>query len=210
MIVNAENFFTAAEQRRIEQAVIDAESKTAGEIVPVIVASSARYTEIELLGVTAGLCAGIVLEYLLADPWGSAYWNLVPLVGAVIGFLIARIPAVKRLCASSTRIREAVHSFALASFSQYGLHSTREHTGILILVSLLEHRVEVLADCGINAKVETGIWDEIVHILTEGLRTGRPADAFCRAIARCGEILTAHFPRAADDRDELPNRLVTQ
>lgn len=209
MIVNAQNFFTAAEQKRIEQAVIDAESKTAGEIVPLIVASSARYTEIELLGVIAGLCAAIVLEYFLADPWGSAYWNLVPLAGAVTGFLIARIPALKRLLAPSARIGAAVHSFALAAFSEHGLHRTRDHTGILILVSLLEHRVEVLADAGINAKVESHTWDEIVHILTDGLKSGRAADAFCRAIARCGEILALHFPRQADDRDELPNRLVT-
>ena len=64
------------------------------------------------------------------------------------------MPIIKRLVASKNRIAEAVHILALASFSEYGLHYTREHTGILILVSLLEHRVEVLADRGINAKVE--------------------------------------------------------
>jgi uncharacterized membrane protein len=28
-------------------------------------------------------------------------------------------------------------------------------------------------------------------------------------VERCGEILAAHFPRQADDRDELPNTLVS-
>ncbi|HEY3167522.1 MAG TPA: TPM domain-containing protein, partial [Candidatus Binatia bacterium] len=115
-----------------------------------------------------------------------------------------------RLVASKNRIADAVHTLALASFTEHGLHYTRDHTGILILVSLLERRVEVLADRGINAKVEAGIWQEIVKILTDGLKSNHACDAYCKAIERCGEILAAHFPRQSDDKDELPNRLVTE
>jgi putative membrane protein len=208
--MNVERFFSEQEQRRIEQAVIAAESKTAGEIVPIIAAFSARYTEIELLGVVCGLFTGVIIEYFWSDPWASEYWRLWPVVGALVGFLLARIPAAKRLLASSDRATEAVHSFALALFSEHGLHYTRDHTGILILVSLLEHRVEVLADRGINTKVESGTWQEIAHMLTQGLKSGHAADAFCKAIERCGEILAIHFPRQPDDTNELPNRLVTR
>jgi putative membrane protein len=208
--MNADKFFTEAEKERIRQAIITAESKTAGEIVPMVVTSSARYTEVELLGLVTGLLVGIVVEWFWGDPWGSEYLNLWPVVGAFAGFLLGRVPTIKRLVAPKSRIAEAVHTLALASFSEHGLHYTREHTGILILVSLLEHRVEVLADRGINAKVESGTWQEIVHILTDGLKSGNACDAFCKAIERCGEILAAHFPRAADDKDELPNRLVTR
>jgi putative membrane protein len=206
--MDVERFFTEQEKQQIEEAVIAAESNTAGEIVPIVVGSSARYTEVELLGVVAGLFAGVIVEYFWKDPWGSEYWHLWPVAGALAGFLLARIPAIKRLVARQSRIDEAVHSFALACFSQYGLHRTRDHTGILILVSLLEHRVEVLADAGINAKVESGTWQEVGRTLTEGLKTGRAADSFCKAIKRCGEILAAHFPRPPDDKDELPNRLI--
>ena len=208
--MNADKFFTDAEKERIHQAIIAAESKTAGEIVPIIVTSSARYTEIELLGLVVGLFGGIIIEWFWSDPWGSEYLNLGPVIGAFVGFLAGRMPIVKRLVASKDRVTEAVHTLALASFSQHGLHYTREHTGILILVSLLEHRVEVLADRGINAKVESGTWQEIVKVLTEGLKSGHACDAFCNAIERCGEILATHFPRQADDKDELPNRLVTK
>lgn len=208
--MNADKFFTHAEKERIQQAVTAAEAKTAGEIVPLIVTSSARYTEIELLGLVAGLFVGVIVEWFWSDPWGSEYLNLWPVIGAVVGFCIGQMQTVKRLVASKNRISEAVHTLALASFSEHGLHYTRDHTGILILVSLLEHRVEVLADRGINAKVESGTWQEIVHILTAGLKSGQACDAFCKAIERCGEILATHFPRAADDKDELPNRLVTK
>ncbi len=208
--MKAENFFTQPEKERIRQAVIVAESKTAGEIVPMIVTSAARYTEIELLGLVAGLFAGMLVEWFWSDPWGSPYFQLWPVVGAFVGFLISRLPAVKRILASRDRIREAVHTLALASFTDQGLHHTRGHTGILILIALLEHRVEVLADRGINEKVSHGTWDEIVHSITAGVKAGHGCDAYCKAIERCGEILATHFPREPDDKDELPNRLVTQ
>jgi putative membrane protein len=208
--MKAETFFTDQEKEYIRHAVVAAESKTAGEIVPMIVTSAARYTEIELLGLVAGLCAGMLAEWFWSDPWGSPYFQLWPVVGAFVGFLISRLPAVKRILASRGRIGEAVHTLALASFTDQGLHHTRGHTGILILIALLEHRVEVLADRGINEKVSHGTWDEIVHSITAGVKAGHGCDAYCKAIERCGEILATHFPRETDDKDELPNRLVTK
>lgn len=208
--MKAEKFFTDADKERIRQAVVAAESKTAGEIVPMIVTSAARYTEIELLGLVAGLFAGMVIEWFWSDPWGSPYFQLWPVFGALIGFLLGRIADVKRLLAPASRITEAVHTLALASFTEQGLHYTKDHTGILILVSLLEHRVEVLADRGINQKVAQGTWDEVVRVISTGIKSGHACDAFCAAIERCGEILATHFPRQADDKDELPNRLVTK
>ena len=208
--MKAETFFTDQEKERIRQAVVAAESKTAGEIVPMIVTSAARYTEIELLGVVAGLFAGMLVEWFWSDPWGSPYFQLWPVIGALMGFLISRLPAVKRTLASKERIGEAVHTLALASFTDQGLHHTRAHTGILILIALLEHRVEVLADRGINEKVSLGTWDEIVHSITAGIKSGHACDAYCKAIERCGDILATHFPRQADDKDELSNRLVTK
>ena len=68
----------------------------------------------------------------------------------------------------------------------------------------------MLADRGINLKVAQGTWDEVVHIITAGIKSGQACDAFCNAIGRCGDILATHFPRQADDKDELPNRLVTK
>lgn len=208
--MKAEKFFTEAEKELIRQAVVGAEAKTAGEIVPMIVTSAARYTEIELLGLVAGLCAGMMIEWFWSDPWGSPYFQLWPVMGALLGFLLCRIPDIKRRVAPRLRIGEAVHTLALASFTEQGLHHTKNDTGILILIALLEHRVEVLADRGINAKVSQDIWDEIVAIVTAGIRSGQGCDALCQAIARCGEILATHFPRQADDRDELSNRLVTK
>lgn len=210
-MINAETFFTAEQEERIRQAVVAAEQRTAGEIVPMLVAASARYAEIEIAGMGVGLVAGTLASFIFQDPWAAIHLQLLwPLAGAALGSICCAIPAVKRNLIPKNRIAEAVHLRSLAAFTAQGLHYTRAHTGILILASLLEHRVEVLADKGINEKVPAGTWNEVVQILTVGLNSGNACDAFCKAIERCGEILSQHFPRPPDDRDELSNKLVIE
>ncbi len=209
--MRVEKFFSAEEQERIQQAVTAAEKKTSGEIVPMIVSVSGRYAEVELSGLVIGLVLGTLAAFLWHDPWGSVQTYLLwPVVGAILGFAICSIPRLKRRLISKDRITDGVHTRSLAAFTGHGLHYTKAHTGILIFASLLEHRVVVLADRGINEKVAAGTWNEIVDTITESLKSGNGCDGFCKAIDRCGEILAQHFPRSADDRDELPNKLVTE
>jgi putative membrane protein len=210
-MINADKFFTAEEKERIQQAVIAAEKKTAGEIVPMIVSSSGRYAEVELSAVVIGLVIGTLFAFVWHDPWGwLQIYLLWPALGALLGFVIASIPAIKRRLLSQARIADAVQLRSLAAFTGHGLHHTKAHTGILILVSLLEHHVIVLADQGINEKVEPGTWNQVVELITGGLKTGTACEAFCKAIGRCGDILAENFPRSTDDRDELSNKLVTE
>lgn len=207
--MDAHKFFTEEEKERIHQAVVAAEQRTSGEIVPMIVGASGHYTEVELGGVMVGLLTGTAVAFFWSE-WAVTHAQLAwPLVGAGLGFIICYIPAIKRRLIPKSRIDEAVHTRSLAAFTAHGLHYTRAHTGILILASLLEHKVEVLADRGINEKVQPDTWDEIVNTLTSGLKSGDGCVAFCKAIERCGEILAQHFPRPADDRDELANKLIS-
>lgn len=209
--MRAEEFFTAEEKERIHGAVAAAEQRTSGEIVPMIVGASGRYAEVELGGVITGLVFGTATSFFWTDPWGVAQLQVTwPLVGAGLGLLLCHIPALKRRLIPQRRISRAVHMRSLAAFTAHGLHYTGAHTGILILASLLEHRAEVLADRGINEKVQPGTWDEVVRMLTAGLKSGDACAAFCAAIERCGEILAAHFPWPPDDRDELESKLVIE
>ena len=209
--MRAEKYFTADEQEKIRQAVAAAEQRTSGEIVPMIIGASSSYTEVELAGLIVGLVTGAAAALFFGYSWGVTDWELAwPLLGAGLGFILCRIPSIKRRLISNARIDEAVHLRSLAAFIAHGLHYTRAHTGILILASHFEHRVEVLADRGINEKVTPGMWDEVVQILTSGLKSGNGCDAFCAAIGRCGDTLAAHFPRRPDDRDELADKLVTE
>jgi putative membrane protein len=209
--MNTDKYFTAEEQKKIQHAVETAEQRTSGEIVPMIVGSSARYAEANVTALIAGLALGSVAAVVWGDPWGLVHVELAwPVAGAALGLLLSHVPAVKRFLIPAARMVEAVHMRSLAAFTAHGLHYTKAHTGILILASLFERRVVVLADRGIHEKVQDGTWDEIVRIITSGLKSNDGAAAFCAAIERCGNILAEHFPRSADDRNELADKLVTE
>jgi putative membrane protein len=47
-----------------------------------------------------------------------------------------------------------------------------------------------------------------MHGLVEQVREGRPGDGIVAAIERVGAVLAEHFPRSADDKNEIPDRLI--
>jgi putative membrane protein len=149
---------------------------------------------------------------LLAWAFGeSSEWVFLPIFLALYlpcKWLVRFSPGLKRLLVHPAEIAAEVEEKALVSFVEQGLHHTRDETGILILISLFEHRVYVLADRGINNVVPLHTWDEIVQTVTTGIQEGRACDALCAAIGRCGELLEGHFPAKHDDTNELPNLIV--
>jgi len=207
--VTAQSFFTAEEQQRIEAAVRAAELETSGEIVPMVVDAAFDYPRAEIFG--GGFFALAIAVWCSWWFGHSSVWVFLPVFLA--GYLpckhlVRALPGLKRRFIPGRVLAEEVEEKALVSFLEQGLHATRDHTGILILVSLFERRVHVLADRGINAKVDKHTWDEIVRAVTAGIRRGEACDALCAAIARCGELLAKDFPRKADDTDELPNLIL--
>jgi len=209
--MKADKYFTVEEQEKIHQAIVLAERRTSGEIVPMIVGASNHYAEVSVTTLIVGLVVGSVAALIWGNPWGFTSAELAwPLCGAALGLLLGHVPAIKRRLIPNKRMADAVYMRSLAAFTAHGLHYTKAHTGILILASLLERRVVVLADRGINEKVQPGTWDEIVGILTSGLKSNDGCAAFCAAIEECAKILAVHFPRSPDDQDELKNNLVTE
>ena len=78
------------------------------------------------------------------------------------------------------------------------------------MISVFERKVWVLADRGINARVKEGQWEEIVAMITDGIRQNRLAEVICRAVEKVGEILAVHLPLKPDDKNELRNIIVEE
>ena len=125
-----------------------------------------------------------------------------------IVLVLAGMAGVRRALTPSTRLSAKVKQAAEAQFEALGLTQTRDRTGILLYVSLAERRAQVLADSGIYEKAPPQVWDEVVGLLTAGLKRGAPADGFVDAVNRTGQILAACLPPREDDTNELPDGLV--
>jgi putative membrane protein len=211
--------FTEEEREQIRRAVEQAERVTKGEIVPMIVPASALYRE---AGYRMGLMLALLALALLLTieiywlPWGWHAGNAGGLLLAVVaayglGQWLGRLPIVIRFVTSRERMAHKVALRAEQAFYKHGLHDTKGRTGILILVSLLERRVHVLADKGLNDRVPAGTWDGLVKGIVDGIRTGQATDAICVAIATCGALLAQVSPvGSGDNPNELPDRLIEE
>jgi putative membrane protein len=211
------SLFTDDDLRKIQEAVQAAERRTRGEIVPMVVPSSARYSDARYL---AGLALSLLTLTVLLTwelGWGQHLWHLHHpgwiVLGVVlayaVGYLAGTIPIFIRFFTTNERMAFKVRRRAELAFYEHGLHKTREGTGILIMASLLERRVQVLTDKTINDRVPPGTWDNLVQELIQGIKDGRPTEAFCQAITRCGDLLAQHFPAGpGDNPDELADDLI--
>ena len=213
------SLFTDNDLRKIHDTVQAAERRTRGELVPMVVPSSARYSEARYLAGLATSLLALTALLTLNQGWGTYGWQehhpswivLGVLLAYALGHLLGSSPVGIRLFVSRERMAFKVRRRAELAFYEHGLHKTREGTGILIMASLLERRVQVLADKAINERVPPGTWDNLVQELIQGIKDGRPTEAFCQAITRCGDLLAQHFPaRPGDNPDELADDLIQE
>ena len=128
--------------------------------------------------------------------------------GFIAVAVLLSVPFLRYRIVPAALAEDAAHRAALAQFMAHGVHLTSARTGVLIYVSLLPRRIEILADSGIHARVGQAIWDEAVARLAAEIRTGPLGEALAHAIRDLGALLAVHFPRPKGDRNELPNRVI--
>ena len=201
-------FLTDEDRQKIAAAIAAAERRTSGELVTVVAQAADDYRYVAILW--PALAALLLPAILLTVRPATSAWMLYLIQAAsfVVLALIAHLPPVHLALVPGSIKRRRASRLAREQFFEQGLHRTRARTGVLIFVSIAEHHVEIIADQGINARVPPGTWDQAVADFVERVRAGQIAEGFLAAIALVGDRLAEHFPRRADDIDELPNRLI--
>jgi putative membrane protein len=117
------------------------------------------------------------------------------------------IPALRRFCAGKDLMEQRVAMRAFEAFVTEEVFNTRDRTGVLIFVSLLEHEVLVIGDSGVNARVRENDWNDIVRRIVKGLRSHSATHGLTEAIRMTGDLLVERgFQRRSDDRNELDDR----
>jgi len=215
MALKASKLFTQPDLDRIAAAVNEAERKTSGEIVPYVVDRSDEYDEAVwrsgFLGVVAA-SAAFLLVRTFTDVWLSLSLTTIILTTLAVGGLglvsVHFIAGLKRFFAGKDLMMRRVSQRAAQAFISEEVFKTHDRTGILIFLSLMERRVLVVGDSGINARVAPAEWQDVVDRIVNGIRAGKPAEALIDAIQQCGVLLeTRGVAIRPDDRDELRDDL---
>ncbi|MCS4192834.1 putative membrane protein [Salinibacter ruber] len=208
------------DQDRIRDAVGRAEERTAGEIVPVVVPRSDDYEVAVWRGVGAAtlvVLTGVLLTLQFYDGWGLG-WLFAPwgvalsvLVAGTVGGVLARyVYPLQRLLVGSDRLDEIVHRRAMQAFVEEEVFDTRDRTGILLFVSLREHRIEVLGDAGINRQVEPDDWANVVARIQRGIQNNNLTEGLVEAVETCGGLLERKgVDIRPDDENELTDSVRT-
>jgi putative membrane protein len=140
--------------------------------------------------------AGLILALLvltclltletLWPPWGwhavNGPWLVLSTVAAyATGMWLGTFALVIRLVTSTDRMRHKVQLRAERAFARHGISQTRERTGVLLMLSMLEHQVYVLPDQELTRLVSSEEWNDAVRAVIERLgRNDLTGGALCR------------------------------
>lgn len=199
-------------KQEVQSLIQEIESKTTGEIVPVILKQSDSYPAAHFrLAVFFSLLFPLIL-YIAPLPIHDPIWFLaVQAIGCALGLLLAFHPKLKRLMLTRGEIAEEVHQRALEAFFHHGVHTTNDRDGVLIFISMLEQRAEILADIGIAAKVDSSEWTNILKHGLEHLKNNNMTEALLSTIRASGDLLIKNFPRSLENHaSELDDGLRTE
>ena len=202
------SLLTDLEKQRLNHAIRVAEARTHGEIVTVITHTSGDYFYYPTLW--AALLAIVSPSLLLALRVSPGPLGIIELQLVVFVLLAAalRWPPIKMRLVPRAVQRLHASRRARDQFHAQGLHHTREHSGILLFVSVAEHYVEIIADAGIHARVPDGTWDQLVQQFTARVQAGQIGEGFIAAVHAIGGHLQTHFPAEAGNPNELPDHLI--
>jgi putative membrane protein len=218
---------TDADRARVSAAVAAAESQSAGEIVTILAARSDDYADVALVWSAAAGFAALLALFLAPEFYLGLYerlsggwvheWTPRAVFGAAAMVLALKFGGTwlillwrpLRLLLTPPSIRdERVRARAITCFKVGAERRTQGRTAILIYLSMDEHRAEIVADKAIAAKVPAEVWGDVMADMLAELKQDHLADGLIAAIARVGALLAEHFPRADQDQNELPDRLI--
>lgn len=216
-----------ADHNRISAAVSAAEGGTAGEIVTIVTDRSDGYWDVALawsalIAATALLALSLAPAFYLglidrlsgawANEWTPGEIFALALGVATLkflGMLALQLwqPLKFWLIPRPVKARRVL-ARAITCFKVGAERRTHGRTGILIYLSMREHRAELVADAAIASIVSPEVWGEAMAAMLVEIKAGRLADGMVAAIERVGAVLAEHFPRHENDVNELPDRLI--
>ena len=181
------------------------ETTTDAELVLIVRARSGSYRQADLLfGALLGF-AGLL--FLIFSPFDfHAYWVTldVALLFSFGALLSSRSNAIRRLLTTKKFRSEAVRTYAAAMFYEAGIANTAAEMGVLIYLSVLERRLELIADRGVLKGVNPLEWNQVLFELHQAGREAQP-QSLSAGLEHLGALLATCLPATGENPNELPD-----
>ena len=127
-----------------------------------------------------------------------------PRVVAAIGTAERLTSGEIRVVLSRRRVAEPVAE-AQKQFERLGMTRTSHRNGVLLLLAPRSRTFAVIGDTAVHEKCGDAFWAELAAAMTEHFKRGDFTAGLVHGIERAGALLAEHFPRAPDDKNQLPN-----
>lgn len=190
---------------RLAECVHEIERGTDAEIVIVVRARSGLYRHADYL--CGAILAFIGLLFLLFSPFEFEHYFVAIEVALLFGlgvFISSRSNAVRRLLTTKEYRADVVRAGAAAMFYEAGIANTDAEMGVLVYLSLLERRLELIADRGVLKAAPPLEWNECLYELH---RAGRKPhlETLQQALRNLGTLLAQALPPTGEYPNELPD-----
>jgi putative membrane protein len=227
MALHKVNHMTEADHKLVTDAVAAAERHTSGEIVTIVANLSDHYDDISLAWASAAAFLALSIYaifpefYLGIINWISGGWGHEYSAGEYLALILMAV-ALKwvgtwlimkwmplRLAFTPKHIKMArVRARAISMFKVGTEAKTVGRTGVLLYLSMKEHRAEIVADEEIAKLVAPEVWGDAMVALLDSVKAGHPGEGMAEAVRQMGIVLTRHFPKGSENPNELPDRLI--
>lgn len=203
---------TDNEKKEIEEQISILEKKSQCELVPIVLKRSDDYPAASFR--MAALIAFLFSLSLYLSPLkiiNPIYFLWIQIPGFFCGYLLAKIPFFTRLLITKKEIDSEVSQRAIEIFFEHNLHTTKNHHGVLIFISMLEKKIKIITDIGIKEKINQKIWDDLILNFTQNIHTKNLGDALKNLISLTTPILIKSFPNnSLEKKNELENQAICE
>lgn len=220
-------YLNEAQHKIVSDAVAAAEGTTSGEIVTVLADRSDGYSDVVLVWAAGVAFTLMSLFAVLPKPFMDLWDELVGgwmhewttgelatmtialgLIGFALTWLLLSWDPLRFALAPSPAKQARVRAAAIKHFKVGAERRTHGRTGVLLYLSMQEHRAEIVADAPIAAIVPAEVWGEAMADMLVEIKQGRLAEGLAAGVRDVGAVLAEHFPRSEHDENELPDRLI--
>jgi putative membrane protein len=220
-------YLSQADHTIVSDAVAKAELTTSGEIVTVLADRSDGYSDVVLVWAAALSFSAMSLFAVVPQPFMDLWDRLIGgwahewttgelasmtialgLIAFMLGWLALSLDPLRFALTPGPVKTARVHARAIKHFKVGAERRTHGRTGVLLYLSMREHRAEIVADQPIAEIVPAEVWGEAMADMLAEIKQGRIAEGLAAGVRDVGAVLSEHFPRGEDDVNELPDRLI--